>query len=910
MPAPTRIPHPHRQALNRLLMAGLLVLGGMAWGLSQAAERVASIEGVSEYRLANGLRVVLVPDGSVDTVTVNITYLVGSRHEGYGEKGMAHLLEHMLFKGSTRFPNIKEEFVKRGARWNGTTAFDRTNYFETLPATAENLEFALAVEADRMVNAFVRKEDLDSEMTVVRNEFESGENNPGNILRQRLSQLAFPWHNYGRAIIGERSDIENVPIERLRAFYRMYYQPDNAVLLVGGRIQEEQVLASVEKHFGTLPRPERKLIPTYTSEPVQDGERSVVLRRTGDTQLVGAMYRIPAGTHPDYPAIDVLVHALSTPPTGRLHRMLVQTGKASYAWGGERALHDPGTMYFGAAVQRNAPLDPAREALLEVLESGAGLTLSAEDVERSRTVLLNEFEKAQIDSRSLVSTLSEFSAMGDWRLFFLYRERLRQVKLEDVRRVADAYLKPANRVLGVFVPTDRPERAPIPAAPDTRQALAALQGGARPDAGEAFDPTPENIEQRVIRRTLANGMRVALLPKKTRGGKVVANLSLYWGDEQSKAGRNTTCSLAGAMLSRGTLKRSRAELRDAIDRLKANVAVGGEASSIEAQRAEFPEALKLVAEVLREPAFPASEFEELKRASLTGIEGQRSDPGALAGERIANRLMPYPRGHWLAPRSIAEQIESVREATLEDARRCYLELFGATGAEFAAVGDFDPEATIRLLESLFGDWKPRQPFTRIAARHFEVPGESSLLRTPDKANAVLRAAVNIRMRDDHADFPAMVLGAYLLGGSSTSRLAHRVREKDGLSYSTFAGFSAPALDEAARFSVSSIFAPQNRTRVEAAIREELERALRDGFSEDEVAAARNGLLQARKLARSQDGALAARLVGYLQAGRTFEWDVALERRIAALTPKEILEALRRHLDLARLSMVSAGDFKD
>ena len=893
--------------LTRLLLAALLLA---ASAFATSAERVASIEGVTEYRLANGLRVLLVPDPSLDTVTVNMTYLVGSRHEGYGEKGMAHLLEHLLFKGSTRYPNIKEEFMKRGARWNGTTAFDRTNYFETLPASGDNLEFALSVEADRMVNSFVRKEDLDSEMTVVRNEFESGENNPGNVLRQRLSQLAFPWHNYGRAIIGERSDIENVPIERLRAFYRQYYQPDNAVLLVGGRIDEAQVLALVQKHFGPIPRPQRTLIETYTREPVQDGERSVLLRRTGDTQLVGAMYRIPAGTHPEYPAIDVLVHALSTPPTGKLHRELVQTGKASFVWGAERALRDPSVAYFGAAVQRTAALEPARDALLAVLEGGAGKALTEQDVERSRTVLLNEFEKAQLDSRLLISTLSEFSAMGDWRLFFLYRERLRKVQLADVQRVAEAYLKPSNRVLGMFLPTDQPERAQIPEAPDVRAELSTLQGGMRPQAGEAFDPTPENIERRVIRRTLANGIKVALLPKKTRGGNVVASLTLNIGDEQSKADRNTACSLAGAMLARGTLKRSRAELRDAFSALKASVNIGGEGNSIEAQREQFPDALKLVAEALREPAFPPSEFEELKRASLTSIEGQRSEPGALAGERVALHLSPYPRGHWFAPRPIAEQLESLRGTRLEDAVKCYRDLYGATGAEFAAVGDFDPDALIKQLEALFGDWKSGQAYARIASRHFEVPAQVSLLRTPDKANAVLRAALNIRMKDDHPDFPAMVLGGYMLGGNSTARLPQRIREKDGLSYSTQAGFGAPALDEAARFSISAIFAPQNRARVEAAMREELERALRDGFSEAEVAAARTGLLQARKLARAQDNALVGRLASYLPLNRTFAWDTELERRIAALTPVQVRDALRRHLDLSKLTVVSAGDFKD
>src|SRR5438094_4159856 len=199
--------------------------------------------------ISNGLKLLTIPDPSVDTITVHIVYLVGSRHEGYGEKGMAHLLEHMLFKGSSGFPDIKGELTRRGARWNGTTSNDRTNYFETLSATDDNLDWALAMEADRMVNSRVSREDLDSEMTVVRNEFELGENNPGAVLFQRVQQLAFVWHNYGNPIIGERADIEKVPIEKLQAFYRTWYQPDNAVLLIAGHFDETHPLAHLAQHF-------------------------------------------------------------------------------------------------------------------------------------------------------------------------------------------------------------------------------------------------------------------------------------------------------------------------------------------------------------------------------------------------------------------------------------------------------------------------------------------------------------------------------------------------------------------------------------------------------------------------------------------------------------------------------------
>lgn len=872
-------------------------------------EKTASIEGVTEYRLANGLRVLMVPDPSASNFTVHITYFVGSRHEGYGEKGMAHLLEHLLFKGTRTRKDIKEELNRRGARFNGTTANDRTNYFETLTATGDNLDWALSLEADRMVRALVRKADLDSEMTVVRNEFERGENSPGSVLAERMQRLAFAAHNYGNPVIGFRSDIESVPIGRLQAFYRTWYQPDNAFLIVGGRIDEAKTLALVQKHFGPIPKPRRALPVLYTTEATQDGERSVTLRRTGDVQIVSTLYRVPAAAHPDYPAVDVLAAAYGAVPTGRLHRKLVQTGLATSVWGHERMLRDPGWANFGAMLPKSGALDPAREALLAALEGPARERVTDEEVNRARTQLLNDMEKAPLDSLAYVRWLGEFAAMGDWRLFFLYRERVRQVTTADVQRVLDAYLRPANRVLGVFVPTDKPERAEIPTAPDLAAALAGFKGNASVQAGEAFDPTPANIEARVLRKTLSNGIKVALLPKKTRGGTVIAQLSLYWGDEASKAGRARACGFAEGMLMRGTQKRSRAELRDAFDKLQANVSVSASGASVDVRRAQLGDTLRLVAEVLREPAFPAAEFEEMRRAALTGAESQRGDPSAIANERLTRHLNPWPRGHWNYVQSIEERIEDLKATTLEEARRCYTDLVGATGAQLVAVGDFDPEALMKLVEELFGDWRSPAPYARIPARYFERAALAETVPTPDKANAVLRAAMNLPLRDDHADFPALVLGNYLLGGTSSGRLPARVREKEGLSYSTYTYFSAGAQDAAGSFGISAIYAPQNRERVERAIREELERALAQGFGEAEFEAAKKGLLEARRVARGQDSGLAGRLSSYLYLGRTFAWDVDLERRIAALKPDEVRDALRRHLALTKLSVLKAGDFR-
>jgi len=331
-------------------------------------EPITTVEGISQYKLDNGLEVWLFPDNSAQTVTVNITYKVGSRHEGYGEKGMAHLLEHLVFKGTPNHPDIPKELTTHGTRPNGTTWYDRTNYYETMSATEENLEWALDLEADRMVNSFIAEKDLQSEFTVVRNEFEMGENNPRRVLMQQVIEGAFLWHNYGKPTIGNRSDIERVPISNLKDFYKKYYRPDNAVLMVTGKFDEEKTLGIIREKFGAIPKPESPLRDSRTIEPPQDGERFVTVSRVGDLQLVSALYHTPAGPDPDYAAMALVEEVLTDEPSGRLYKALVETQKASSVYASTPFTKEPGFVYFSVDVPSEKNADEVQDILREVLD--------------------------------------------------------------------------------------------------------------------------------------------------------------------------------------------------------------------------------------------------------------------------------------------------------------------------------------------------------------------------------------------------------------------------------------------------------------------------------------------------------------------------------------------------------------
>jgi len=880
--------------------------------LPRGVERVTSVEGITEYRLANGLKILLFPDPTKQTITVNMTYLVGSAVEDYGETGMAHLLEHMVFKGTPKHQNIPQELTAHGARPNGSTSTERTNYFETFAATDENLNWALDLESDRMINSFIAKKDLDSEMTVVRNEYELGENSPFSVLLRRTMAIAYDWHSYGKSTIGARSDIENVPIERLQAFYHKYYQPDNAVLTIAGRIDEQKILALVDKYFSPIPRPTRTLQKIYTIEPTQDGERAVTIRRTGDTQLVQAMYHVPASSHPDYAAISILSSVLGDTPSGRLHKALVETKKASSVFGFSFSWRQPTLAIFGAEVRQADAMEPVREGLLQAVEGLSTNPVTKEEVERARAQILKNIELNLNQSDLIGLFMSEYIAAGDWRLFFLQRDRVRNVTLEEVQQVAGRYFKPANRTVGIFIPTTKPDRAEIPATPDVSAMLKDYKGEAAIAAGEAFDPSPANIESRMI-RSQAGGLQLALMPKKTRGGTVVAQMILRYGDEKSLMNRSTAAEIAGDMLMRGTAKHTRQQIQDELNRLKARAFVfGGPTSAtvqIETKRENLPAVMRLAAEMLREPSFPENEFELLKRENLAGIEEQKSEPTQIAFTAFNRHITQFPKGDVRYVSTPDEDIAEVNAATLDQAKQFYKDFYGASNAQLTVIGDFDDKEIAKLAAELFADWKSPRPFTRVPSVFKDVAPINQSLPAPDKANAFFVAGFNLNIRDDNPDYPALALGHYMLGGGFlNSRLAARIRQKEGLSYGVGSSIFVSAIDYFGRFTATAIYAPQNVDKLEAAFKEEIARMLKDGFTAEEVEAAKSGYLQSRQVSRSQDNEQLGRSNTYLFVGRTFQWDADFEAKIRALTPEQINAAMRRHTDPSKLTIVKSGDF--
>ena len=558
--------------MRRVIPLVVLLCGVGALRADEGTKKVATVEGVTEYRLANGARVLLFPEMSRPTVTVNMTVLVGSRHEGYGETGMAHLLEHMVFKGTPTFRDVPKALRDHGASFNGTTNVDRTNYFETMPATDENLAFGIQLETDRLVHSFVKREDLKSEMTVVRNEFERGENSPQNVLSERIAAAAYDWHNYGKSTIGNRSDIERVPIENLQAFYKKFYQPDNCVLIVAGKFEESAALAQVEKYLGALPKPTRKLDATYTEEPAQDGERIVMLRRVGGAPSVGVAYHIPAASHSDWAPLSLLAGIISQQPNGRLYKALVESKKASSANAREANDHDPG-LFTANAQPEPGQLEAVRDILIGTLEDLGSVPFTAAEVDRAKVRTKRAEENRLSNATAMSQALSSASALGDWRLLFLQRDRINAVTADDVNRVAKTYFQKYNRTVGMYIPQDQALRVTVPEAPSIASLVDSYKGGVVTAAGEAFDPSPENLDARTKLVNEGN-LKAGLLEKKNRGETVSLVLTLHYGNEESLNGMTSAAAAMPALMMAGTKKHDRQALREELDALGVNISAG------------------------------------------------------------------------------------------------------------------------------------------------------------------------------------------------------------------------------------------------------------------------------------------------------------------------------------------------
>jgi len=883
---------------------------------AQTPKLITTVEGIKEYELDNGLHALLISDPSQTNIAVNIVYKVGSRHEGYGESGMAHLLEHMLFKQCEKFTDIKKAIADKGAFANGTTWYDRTNYYEILSASDENLSWALDMEADRMINSKILPEELAKEFSVVRNEFEIGENSPSGVLNERILSSMYLWHNYGKSTIGSKEDIERVKADNLKAFYKKYYQPDNAVLVIAGKFDENKALEYTQKFFGPIPKPTRVLQPTYTLEPPQDGERVVELRRVGDMQYIGMGYHTPAVADKDYAANDALVEVLTNDPSGVFYKKLVETKLASGLNGYAQTLHDPGFTYFEVDVPKDKSLDSAKNILLTTANGIPSLNITDEDLVRAKNNRLKFLENTTSKTMDFSIALTEFIGAGDWRLWFWYRDQIEKLTTQDLKEVAKKYYKPSNRTYGVFIPeATTPERTVINETLDIAKLLEGYKGKEAGEKKADFETSIANIKKNTVYGKLSNGAKYALLEKPTKGDKVTASISLRMGDENNLMNKAAIVPIVARMFKTGTTTKTKKQIADELDKLKTDISFSpssnGVVITLNSDKKNLPAALALLEDMLRRPAFNAEEFEKVKLEMKAGIESQKSDPFNVSYEKLMQLTTKYPKGHPFYASTSDEDLEALANVKLDDVKKFYADFYGANNSLAAFVGEMDKKQVTDFLQKAFGKWNSKMPSKPLEVKYFDMPGTAAVINMPDKTNAALYGMLNLNISEKHPDYPSIFIANELLGGGAflSSRIPQRLRENEGMSYGAGTFLNTQYKYDVTNWGLYAAYNPLYKGRLDSAFHDEVNKALKGGFTPDELKNSVNSWLEVNRTSLGDNAYLAGLIRAYMRDERVLDDFTNFETKVKALDLDKVNGALRKYYDPSKLITVFSGDFE-
>jgi zinc protease len=918
-------------------------------GLSGGIEFVAEEEGVREFALANGMKLLLAENRVAPVATLMVLYRVGSRNEAVGYTGSTHLLEHMLFKGTPTFNKERHTQVaatlqKVGADFNATTWYDRTNYFETVPSDA--LELAVHLEADRMRNSFIADEDRRSEMTVVRNELERGQNEPMMVLDEAVYATAFREHPYHHPTIGWRSDVENVPTARLKEFYDTFYHPNNATVIVVGDFEESDALELIQTYFGAVPASASPIPEVYTEEPRQQGERRLVVRRAGELPLVQVAFRTPAALGQDtvlsnaelarraaappasnyiYP-LAVLSALLANGVTSRMYQALVETGLAVSVDARVDQFRDPGlfSIYATAAPE----VEAARvEEVIHAELARASEELKEEEVEKAKRQIAAQVAYERDGTHNVASQMSEAESVADWRFYNSYAKSVARVTTEDVRRAAADYFKEDARTVGHFIPkaggangssntngaggSASLKRAPRPHGFKFHHdplAESFGEGGAAM-MGSANQTGAGGLASRIAREELSSG--AALLVLENRATPTVSLYgSLRAGSYFEPKDKPGLARITAEMLKRGTRRRGKLELAGALEQVGADVEFDADAFAVRISARslaqDFPALVSTLAEMLREPSFPEVELEKLKQQTVAAIREQQADTRWRAYERLTQTL--FDESNPFYAHAGERLVESVGSITVEDVRGFYEKLYGGRSLILSAAGDVRAADALRVMREAFEGFEgPEDVDVNVSDPEPTDGSRREFVIVKDKANVDVLLGSAAPLRRDAADYYAAVLANRALGESTlSSRLGLQVRDVEGLTYGIASRFRAPTLAAGPWYIAVSVN-PSNIERAIDSALKVLRGYVEHGISPEELEDEKSSAVGSFKVSLSTNGGLATALWNAEFYRLGLDYVDRYPQLIRAVTAEEVNAAIRKYFRPDHLTVVIAGD---
>lgn len=784
------------------LLSGVLLPANFA----SAVPADSLTQGVRKTVLANGLTVLTKEVHTAPVVSAQVWYKVGSRNEKAGENGISHQLEHLMFKGTAARPvQFGRLFSALGSQFNAFTSYDQTAYFGTVQR--DKLQALLTLEADRMEGSVINTDHLTSEKRVVISELQGYENSPGYRLNRAVMRAAFPNRQYGLPVGGTKSDVQQFTVEQVSNYYKTYYSPDNATLIVTGDFATEPTLKAIKDTFGKIPKravtkvedgkQQSNVIPSQSASATASNTKApIVLKEPGSASLLQVVYPLPNLTHPDVPAIDVMDAVLTGGRSSRLYQALVETGLASSVSASPAELIEPGWYEINVTAAPGQELSNIRTALQKSLDEIQQKPVSAQELSRAKTQLQASFILGNQDITSQATQLGYNEIVGgDYKFAEKYLLGVAKVSAADIQRTAKTYLNPAKQTVGLFEPT-QPDGKPGASGGGSGRTSENFSPGKPVDPAELAKYLPPVTSATASSKqvlpeqfTLKNGMRVLLLPDRSVptiniSGQINAGTIF---DTSAKAG---VANLVASNLMNGTKTQNALTLAQTLEDKGASlgfsasregVAIGGQGLST-----NIPVLVKTLADVVQNATFPADQLELSRRRALLSLKAQLDDPRSL-GRRVFQQAV-YPENH---PFHIFPTETSLKAITRDDLVGFYKQYYRPDTTTIAMVGDFEQNQVKTLLSQAFGTWRStgRAPTANITS--VSLPQSTTRLNSviPGKAEAVTYIGYNGISRKDPRFYAATVLNQVLGGDTLSSRLGTEVRDRQGLTYGIYSAFA-------------------------------------------------------------------------------------------------------------------------
>jgi zinc protease len=891
--------------------------------------------GIEEYLYEpNGMNILLLQDNAAPVVTVQVVYHVGSKNEVPGNTGSTHLLEHLNFKGTPTFNKrngngIFSVLQGIGAQMNATTWNDRTNYFETIPS--DKIELALHIESDRMRNSLLLKEDKDAEMTVVRNEFERGENNPNSLLSKEIWATAYMAHPYHHSTIGWRSDIENMPIDVLRKFYDTYYWPDNATLTIIGDFKKDELFNLVDKYFGKITKAPHVMPEPYTEEPEQYGPRRVTVKKPGQQAIVSIGYKIPGMLHEDLPALTVLSQIIGSGTSSIINRTFVDNGKALYGYASASQFKEVGLFTISLGFTPDKSHEDMYNQMLSMVDKIKNEGVLQTDVDRIVAKLNAQTILSRDGSGSIASQLTESIAGGDWKDYITGSERLKKVTADDVKRVANTYLKEGQSTTGFFVPEipgSNPENTIMPASLLQNEGKYFYRTPGMDDQDSFYDfdtavsdnamteitssrevsEVPEKLNK-FERKKVAG---IDMISVKTGAKDFVTFTASFPIENYLNTHKNEEVpSLTTQMLSKGTTKNDKFKFSEKLEKLGVSLGINASTFTVDINfkclKKDVNEVIKLLAEELRNPLFDAKEFELLKTQRINGLKQSLTDTGTQGHIALSQAI--YPQGNPNYQTSTEESIKNIQQVTLDDLKAFHKAYFGPAGMRLVAVGDIDTKQLYSSISNAFKGWKGGSATKVTFTEPNKSVGMTKVISIPQKPSANLYIGEYTGIKRSDKDFMPFYIGTSILGGGFIGRLMQTVRDRDGLTYGIYANHSGHT-KTGGYWSVQATFNPTLFQKGLEVTLVELKDWVNNGVTQQELDKFKSNLTGSFKVGLSTTGGLAGAILSFVERGLEPNYIEQYPKDIEAVTLDQVNAAIKKYIDLDKLIIIKSGSLDD